>query len=279
MDDCPFGGEPGRERPADPGRRARDEGDLAREPAAHRVTAPSEAGPTLRAYLARTPRSTRAVRGARTRRARRELRRRQLDLEPACLHIDGDDVAVAEQPDRAVVRGLRGHVADHEPAGRSAEATVGDERHALAEAATGDRGRDREQLRHSRPAGRALSAHDDDVARRDPAVLDGASALGLRVEDPRGPAMERPLVARELHDGSPGREIPPQDAKCATLLERRSRGGDHVAVRLGRGRADLADRPAVDRHGVAGQVLGEPADQRGCAAGALQVCGDVRPSG
>src|SRR5260221_9019044 len=66
--------------------------------------------------------------------ARRQLGVAELDAEGAGLGVDGDNIAVAQQPDRAADRRLRPDMADAEAAGGAGETPVGDERHLLAHA-------------------------------------------------------------------------------------------------------------------------------------------------
>src|SRR5260221_10036300 len=97
--------------------------------------------------------------------ARRQLGIAELDTERAGLGVQGDDVAVAQQPDRTADRRLGSDMADAEAAGGAGAATVGDERHLLAHAlAVNGRG-GREHLAHAGAAARSLVADDDDLAR------------------------------------------------------------------------------------------------------------------
>ena len=80
-------------------------------------------------------------------------------------------------------------VPDHQPARRAREAAVGDERDRVAEARADDRRGDAQHLAHPRPAGRALVAHDEHVARRDLPGADGVGAGLLAVEHARRPAL------------------------------------------------------------------------------------------
>src|SRR3546814_19677534 len=77
------------------------------------------------------------------------------------LGIDGDDVAVLEQADRAADRRLRPDVADAEAARGAGEAPVGDQRHLVAHALAVDRRGSGQQLAHAGAALGARVAGDD----------------------------------------------------------------------------------------------------------------------
>src|SRR6185437_9199045 len=103
---------------------------------------------------------------------RRQLGIAELDIERARLGIDGDDVAVAQQADRAADRRFRADMADAEAAGGTREAAVGDERHLVAHALAVDRRRRRQHLAHAGAAARPFIADDDDLTRLVVACLD-----------------------------------------------------------------------------------------------------------
>ena len=139
-------------------------------------------------------------------------------------------------------------VADHQAVGPAGEPAVGEQRDRVAEALADEGGGHAQHLLHPGAADRPLVADDDDVAGHDPLVADRGVALGLGLEDAGRAAMQPPLVAGELHDAAVGRERPAQDRQAAGRLERPLDRHDHLlAGRLGRGRGDLGDRPAVDR--------------------------------
>ena len=213
---------------------------------AHRVTAPRDADATLRAYFASTPRCTRGSATATRQVALGELAVGEVDLEPSRVDVDRHDVAVAQEPDRPAARRLGRDVPDHQPARRAAEAAVGDERDRVAEPAADDRRGDRQHLGHAGRAGRPFAADDDDLAGLHDAVVDRSLALGLRLEDPRRPAVDGPLVAGELHDRAVRREVAAEDAQRAARLERLRDRRDHLAVGLGGRRRD-ARRSCVRR--------------------------------
>src|SRR5690349_5088602 len=56
------------------------------------------------------------------------------DADDALLGIDGDHVAILDQPDRAADGGFRPDMADAEAAGSAGETAIGDERHLVAHA-------------------------------------------------------------------------------------------------------------------------------------------------
>src|SRR3546814_2596755 len=79
--------------------------------------------------------------------ARRHLPGRNIDAEDALDRIDGDDVAILDQTDRAADRRLGPDMADAEAARGTGEAAVGDQRHLLAHALAVDRRGDRKSTR------------------------------------------------------------------------------------------------------------------------------------
>ena len=77
-----------------------------------------------------------------------------VDVEHARVGVDHDHVAVAHRRERPAAIGLGRDVADHQPARRTREAAVGDQRDRLPQADADDRGRDAEHLaRRAPPAG------------------------------------------------------------------------------------------------------------------------------
>src|SRR5262249_50299867 len=89
---------------------------------------------------------------------------RDLHVERAVHGVDGDDVAVADQRDRAAHGGLRPHMADAEPAGRAGEAAVGDERDLVAHALAVQRRGGGQHLTHAGAAARSLVADHQNLA-------------------------------------------------------------------------------------------------------------------
>ena len=84
------------------------------------------------------------------------------------------------------------------------------------------------------PALRALVADDDDVARHDPAVGDGAERLLLGVEDPRRAAVPVGGLVRDLDHRAVRGEVAPEDRVAAGLLDRILDSVQHRRPRLGR---------------------------------------------
>src|SRR5690242_14137855 len=141
----------------------------------------------------------------------------QLHVERSLHGIDLDDVAVADQPDRAADRRFRSDMADAEAARRAGEASVGDERDLFAGALAVERGRGREHLAHAGAAARSLVADDENLALFVRAVLHRVEAGLLAVEAARRPAELQRLHARDLHDRA---------FRCEVTLE-----PDHAAGR------------------------------------------------
>ncbi len=135
--------------------------------ACQRVTAPSAALETSRAYLvSATPgngRSGGSIGGG----ALGQLLIGEGHVEPAGGHVEGDLVAVADQSDRAAADRLGGHVAGHQAAGGPGEAPVGDQGDLLAEPLPHQRRGDGQHLAHAGAAGGTLVADHDHVARVD----------------------------------------------------------------------------------------------------------------
>ena len=107
-----------------------------------------------------------------------------------------------------------------------------------------DRPGDVEHLAHARAPVRPLVPDHDDVARRDPAGLDGGEALLLGVEHARRAAVEGAVVARELDRAALGREVAVEHRDAAaTALSGSSIGTTTVwPVLLDRLAGDLAER-------------------------------------
>src|SRR4029079_17116057 len=85
-------------------------------------------------------------------------------VERTLHRIDLDDVAVADQPDRAADRRLRPDMADAEPARGAREASIGDQRDFFARALAVKRGRGREHFAHAGTAARPLVADHQNIA-------------------------------------------------------------------------------------------------------------------
>ena len=201
--------------------------------------------------------------------------------EHARVGVDRDHVAVADGGERTAAGRLGRHVADHQPARRAREAAVGDERDRLAEPDADHRGGDAQHLAHARPAGRALVADDEHVARRDRARAHRGDAGRLVVEHARRPGLARALGAGELDEAALGREVAAQRAQRAARLVRRGAGEQDVAVgrgRVGRRRRRASrPRPSARRRRVAARD--QLADQRGVPPARCSVSATWRPPG
>src|ERR1700689_3662091 len=88
----------------------------------------------------------------------------QLDVQRALFGIELDDVAVANEPDRAAHGGLRPDMADAKTARRAGETAVGDQRDLAAHALTVERSGSRQHFTHAGAAFRALITDNQHVA-------------------------------------------------------------------------------------------------------------------
>ncbi len=179
--------------------------------------------------------------------------------------------------------GFGGYVADHEAAGGSGEAAVGEEGYGLREFGDAfDRCGDGEHLAHAGASAGAFVADDADVVGVDLAGFDGGVAGVLGVEDAGGAGVVEALVAGDLDDAALGGEVALEDDEAAGGLERVVDGVDDGLVgRLdgvdglfGEGLAGDGDLAAVDEACVE-EALGEEAG----AAGVLVVLGCVLAAG
>src|SRR5262249_31313797 len=131
----------------------------------------------------------------------------ELHIQRAFFRIDLDDVAVAQQPDRAAYGGLGSDVADAKPARRAREAPVGDERDFAVGALAVERRGGGEHLAHAGAAARSLVADHQHVAL---AVLppgDRGETRLFPVEAARRPGELERLHAGDFHDRTLGREV------------------------------------------------------------------------
>src|SRR6185312_1176556 len=103
-----------------------------------------------------------------------ELLGADVAVDRALVGVDGDDVAVAQKPDRTADRRFRADMADAEPARRAGETAIGDERDLVAHALAIERRGRREHLAHAGAAARSLIADDENLA-----FLVGLLAHGL----------------------------------------------------------------------------------------------------
>src|ERR1700733_791800 len=131
----------------------------------------------------------------------------QLDVQRALFGIELDDVAVANEPDRATHGGFGADMADAKTARRAGEAAVGDQRDLAAHALTVERSGGPQNFTHAGAAFRALITDDQHVAFPVRPVLDGFEASFLAVEAARRPGETQACHAGNLNDGALGREI------------------------------------------------------------------------
>src|SRR5580693_53817 len=136
-----------------------------------------------------------------------ELGVAQLDVERSLFGIELDDVAVADEPDRAAHGSLGADMADAEAAGRAGEPAVRDQRDLAAHALAVERSGGRQHLTHAGTAFRALVTDDQHVAFPVRPVLDGFEASFLAIEAARRPGETQARHAGNLNDGAVGREI------------------------------------------------------------------------
>src|SRR5512146_2761988 len=139
------------------------------------VTAPVEALPTRRAYLASTPVVAKGLRGFHpAQRGRGQIRP---DLPPH--RIDRNDVSVAQKANGPAHRRLRRNMSHHEPVATAGEAPIGDQRDLVRQAAADDCARGTQHLAHARTADRTFVADDDDIACTHTPGKDGRGRLLL----------------------------------------------------------------------------------------------------
>src|SRR4030081_114569 len=93
-----------------------------------------------------------------------QLRVGQLYVNGPDASVDFDDIAVLQERDRSAHGRFRPDVADAEPAGRTGEPAVGDERDLAAHALPGQPRRGREHFPHTGTAARPLITDHDDLA-------------------------------------------------------------------------------------------------------------------
>src|SRR3982751_1337014 len=124
--------------------------------------------------------------------------------------IDGDDVAIAKQRNRAADGGLGSDVSDAKASRTAGEATVRDQRDFFAHTLAIERTRGLQHFAHSRPTTRAFVADDEDVTLLVPPGQHGVQAIFLTIEHLGGPSKRQSLQPRNLRDGSLRRQIAPQ---------------------------------------------------------------------
>src|SRR5215472_9327278 len=159
-----------------------------------------------------------------------ELGLAQRDVEDALLGVDLDDVAVADEPDRAAGRRLRPDMADAQPAGRTGKPSVGDERDLAAHALAIERRGGGEHLTHARAALGALVADDQHVALFELAHLYGRETRLLAVKTARRAGELELLQTGHFHNRTVRGEISLQTHHAAGREQRLVSGTDHVLV-------------------------------------------------
>src|SRR5580700_9370281 len=176
----------------------------------------------------------------------------ELDVQRALFGIELDDVAVANEPDRAAHGGLRPDMADAKTARRTGEAAVGDQRDLAAHALTVERSGGRQHFTHAGAAFRALITDDQHVAFPVGPVLDRLEASFLAIEAARRPAETQARHAGNLNDGAVGREIALKAHNTTGRRQRFVGRVNHVLVRIPLHRLHiLRNRAAGDGEAVA----------------------------
>src|SRR4029079_6111250 len=161
-----------------------------------------------------------------------QFSRRELDVDGALVGVDLDDIAVADERDRAPDRRFRPDVADAEASRRPGEPAVGDQGHLTAGALAVERGGRRQHLTHARAAPGAFIANDEHVAFLVLARLDRGESILLAVEATRRSGECQLLHAGHLHDRALRREIAFQANDAARLGDRLVGRTDHVLTRI-----------------------------------------------
>ena len=138
---------------------------------------------------------------------------RQFDVDGARLGVDDDRVTVAHRRDRAAVGRFGRDVPDEDAVGDAGEATVGDQRHVVAEATALELDGQHHHLGHAGRADGTDVAHDDDGPGCDLAASDGSHRLRLGVEHARGAAELALLqgLAGQLQHAALGRDVAGED--------------------------------------------------------------------
>src|ERR1700729_1628686 len=182
----------------------------------------------------------------------RKLGVAQLDVQRALFGIELDDVAVADEPDRAAHGGLRPDMADAKTARRAGEAAIGDQRDLAAHALTVERSGGRQHCTHAGAAFRALISDDQHVAFPVRPVLDRFEASFLAIEAARRPGETQACHAGNLNDGAFRREITSETNDAAGRRQRFVGRVNHVLVRIPLHRLHiLRNRAAGDGEAVA----------------------------
>src|SRR5258705_5748491 len=136
-----------------------------------------------------------------------QLRIGQLYVKCPDVGVDFDDIAVAQQRDRAADRRFRPDMADAEAAGGPGEPAVGDQRDLAAHALPGQRRSGREHFAHAGTAARPLIADHDDLAFFVGLLLHRLEGVLFAIETARRAGKFQIRHARDLHDRALRREI------------------------------------------------------------------------
>src|SRR6266508_5682324 len=167
----------------------------------------------------------------------RKLFVRYIDAELACAQVDIDDIAIADEADRAALGRLGRDMADAQATRAATKAPVGDQRCGGAQLGDAlDHTGQRQHLAHARAAARAFVAYDNHVAVLYLAVHDRVGGGLLAVEHAcRAAEGHLVLVDRaDLDDRAFGRQVAEQRAQRAALRVRvRHRPDALVAAALG----------------------------------------------
>lgn len=137
--------------------------------------------------------------------------------ELALVDVDGDGVAIFDEPDKALVGRLGGDVADGKAGGAAGKAAVGNQGACLAQPGALEERGWVEHLLHARAAGRAFIANDHHVARLNLLVQDYRYGLFLGF-DHTSRSREGPQLfidARCFHDGTVWSQVSAQDNQAA----------------------------------------------------------------
>ena len=187
------------------------------------------------------------------------------------------------QRNRAALEGLGRHVADHHAPGAAAEAAVGDQAYALAQALANERASGGQHFRHARATLGAEVTQHHHVAGLDLAVHDGGQGALFVVEHTRGAGDHGVLQARDLGHAAFGAQVALEDGQVALGIDGLADRQDHVLARVQIGYVGqvLGHRLAGDGHAVTMQqpVLEHFLHQGGDAASTVQVDGQVLAAG
>src|SRR5262245_13536605 len=203
---------------------------------------------------------------------------RQVYRYRAGFGVEGDDVAILQEPDRAADRCLGPDVADAEATCGAGEASVGDQRHLRSHALAVQGGGGRQHLAHAGTPSGSLVADDEDVALTIGAVLHRRKRVFLAVEAARGPAELEVFESGNLHDRTFRREVALEADDSAGRRHRLVGRMDDVLVGIPFHAAHvLGDRAPGDRHAIAVQiaVIEQGFHKKRHTASFEQILGDI----